>query len=131
MISVFLVHHLQSLLLAIFGRPGIYLPTSNLLTFLLLVLIPQRWLTTDSAISRNVLELYLEIACTNLIWAHFRGVRMLFIKTFLLPFPAKVHSTLQKRKIRFEEIDSLSVPCCYHIVYRSLKTCPFCALIFL
>lgn len=97
MISAFPVHF-HYWLLAIFGRSGIHLPIICPVAWFLLVLIPQRWLKTESEISRHVLRLYLEIVWTDLIWARFREVRRFFKKSSLLPFPAKSQYTLHRRK---------------------------------
>lgn len=97
MISVFPVH-LKCWLLSIFGRSGMYLPIICPVAWFLLVLIPQRRLKTESAISRRVLHLYLEMVWTSLIWAHFRKVRRFFIKSSLLPFPAESQYTVHRRK---------------------------------
>ena len=131
-ISIFPVHHFQYQLLAISGRSGIYLPMISLVAFFLLVFIPQRWLTTESSISRCVLNVYLDIVCTSPIWAHCREVRRFFIKSLFYLFQLKFNILYTEEwKIGFEEINFASAPCYYGISYRGSKTFTSHALIFI
>lgn len=94
MVSIFPVGHFRYLLRATFGRSGICLcPVSAVAACL------DSSKMADSRVSRR--RMYSEFTPGNsasLMYAPSTGVRRLFIKSYLLPFPAEVHYTLQRRK---------------------------------